>query len=94
MKRYIIIVSKGFQKKYKKLVKKDRRLEKLVKKSLKNLRKDPFYFSLKTHKVSHSVYGGMYSSRVTGDIRIIWNFDEKRINILALDIGTHGEVYK
>jgi len=44
--------------------------------------------SLKTHKVFISDYGKVYSSNVTGDIRVIWSLEETYV-LLLLDIGGH-----
>jgi mRNA-degrading endonuclease YafQ of YafQ-DinJ toxin-antitoxin module len=49
---------------------------------------------LKTHKIRTKNEHYFYSSRVTGDIRIIWQFDEyNQINIIMVDFGGHDEVY-
>lgn len=96
MKSYSVLVTKPFQKKYQKLLKKNSLLEKSLRKIFDLLESDPFYPSLKTHKVNHSIYGELYSSWVTGDIRIIWNFakNKEKVFILALDIGGHSTVYR
>ncbi len=58
---------------------------------------DPFYPGLKTHKVNSRLFGNAFSSRVTGDIRIIWKFDDnKTLTLLLMDLGGHsgrGKVY-
>jgi mRNA interferase YafQ len=96
MSDYIIQVTKGFQRKYFKLVKKDHDLKNRVKKTWQLMKQDPFYPSLKTHKVRHSLHGELYSSWVTDNVRLIWDFRQSRnkVYILSLDIGDHDQVYK
>lgn len=80
-----------FTKSYKKVVKGNRELEKRTEKAIRLLLIDPFYPSLKTHKVNTRLTGIKYSSRVTGDIRMIWDFDsEDRIRIILINIGGHS----
>jgi mRNA-degrading endonuclease YafQ of YafQ-DinJ toxin-antitoxin module len=79
-----------FRRKHKKLIKGNPRLAKRIIKVLKVMRVDPFYQGLRTHKVLARGFGICYSSSVSGDIRIIWDFDkEERIVILLLTIGGH-----
>ncbi len=57
---------------------------------------DPYYPSLKTHKVDITNFGVVYSSRVTGDIRIVWKY-LNRDTIVILTTGGHdgkSSVYK
>jgi hypothetical protein len=44
---------------------------------LSNLKIDPFYPSLKSHKVDTKKNKKVWSSWVSGYIRVIWAFDEK-----------------
>jgi mRNA-degrading endonuclease YafQ of YafQ-DinJ toxin-antitoxin module len=88
---YQLNFTKEFIKKSKKIIKKDPALKNRVKKSLELLRKNPFYPSLKSHKVQSKNFGICQSSRVTKDIRIIWNYDKNgEIFILILTIGGHS----
>ncbi|MFW6283344.1 MAG: hypothetical protein ACOC1P_04805 [Minisyncoccales bacterium] len=49
--------------------------------------KNPFYPSLKSHKVNIKK-GFVFSSKITSDVRIIWDYHNKKANILdILDIG-------
>ena len=94
---YELQTTSNFRKKYKKLVEKNKKLQDSVKKALDLLRLNPKYKSLKTHKVFLSQYGEVYSSFVTGNIRIIWLQVENKLIILLLDIGGHSgskSVYK
>ena len=94
---YELQTTSNFRKKYKKLAEKNKKLQNSVQKTLALLRLNPKYKSLKTHKVFLSQYGEVYSSFVTGDIRIIWLQVKNKLIILLLDIGGHSgskSVYK
>lgn len=95
--KYKIITTKDFDKRFDKLAKRNLQLAKQVIDTLSTIEKDPFYNGLKSHKVESKVYGEVYSSRITGDIRILWDFVETKPIILALTIGGHSgknSVYK
>ena len=88
---YTLNPSKSFLKKLAKLVLKDQDLEAKIEKVLDFLTVDPQSPQLKSHKVitKHSLKA--YSSRITGDLRIIWDYNESDILILdLLDIGGHS----
>lgn len=81
---------------YKALVKHSQEFEKRTEKALKLLKNDPFYPSLKSHKVNTRNFGEKWSSFVTSDLRIIWDFDEERKLIILLfaitkHSGSHRE---
>lgn len=86
-----------FQKILKKLSKKNPQLTQQVYDTIQTLKKDPYYPSLKTHQVQSALYGICKASWVTGNIRILWNFDEyQKLTILILTLGSHsgkGKVY-
>ncbi len=82
-----------FEKSYKILTRKSKSHRKRVEKTLNLLGTDPYHIGLNTHKVLTKKFGTAYSSRVTGDIRIIWKFSDKKLIILLLTIQGH-EVYK
>lgn len=80
----------GFDRQLKKISRKDKNLAKKIITTVKKISKQPFNKGLSTHKVNSRKYGECYSSRVTGDIRIIWDFiDGKRV-ILMLSVGGHS----
>jgi mRNA-degrading endonuclease YafQ of YafQ-DinJ toxin-antitoxin module len=80
-----------FWKVYNKLVKGNPVLQKKFFNCLDKMATDPFYSSLKTHKVDSKKYKNVYSSWVSADVRIIWAFDEKQeLIILVLETGTHS----
>ena len=85
---YKLLVTKDFDENYIKVTKANRNTQKKVQKAILLLKQNPFYPSLKTHKVTSKNYGEKWSSWATGDIRIIWNFDTKQqLTILLLTIG-------
>lgn len=98
MKRYNLSPTKEFKKSLDKLITGNLQLIKRVEKTLILLSKDPFIRGLRTHKVPTRIYGIRYSSRVTGNIRIIWDFEEeKKSLIILITIGGHAgkhRVYK
>jgi len=70
-------------------------LNKQLKTTLQKLALNPKHPSLHSHKVDTLTYGSRWSSSVTGDIRIIWDYDsENRLIILLLDIGGHSGTHK
>jgi mRNA-degrading endonuclease YafQ of YafQ-DinJ toxin-antitoxin module len=87
-----------FKKKYQKLIKHNANLKSKVVLVFELLQINPFLPALKTHKVNSKIKDGVYSSRVTGDLRIIWQFEQEQMEILdLLDIGGHSggkKVYK
>ncbi len=81
---------------YKALIKNNQEFEKRTEKALRLLKNDPFYPSLKSHKVNTRNFGEKWSSWITGDLRIIWDFDEERKQIILLfaitkHSGSHRE---
>lgn len=90
MSKYKFKTTERFDKDLEKLLKRQRSLEVRVIEALVLLKRDPFYKSLRTHKVNTRSYGIRYSSRVTGDIRIIWDFFEGKTIIIAITIGGHS----
>lgn len=87
---YELQTTSNFRRKYIKFAEKNKKLQNSVQKTLDLLRVNPKYKSLKTHKVFLSQYGEVYSSFVTGDIRIIWIQIGNKLLILLLDIGGHS----
>ncbi|MFQ5493206.1 MAG: type II toxin-antitoxin system mRNA interferase toxin, RelE/StbE family [Candidatus Dojkabacteria bacterium] len=86
-----------FQRRVSKLTKKNNHLLLNVEKTLERLQSDPFHSSLRTHKVNSRMYHVHYSSRVTADTRIIWDFDKGKLVILLIDFGGRSgknKVYK
>lgn len=56
---------------------------------IEKMKLDPFSVTLKTHLVLLPSLGRVYSSRVTGDIRIIWTLKDENV-ILLFRVGGHS----
>ncbi len=82
----------------KKLAGENETLNKRIKVTLQKIAQNPAHPSLQSHKVNTRNYGIRWSSWVTGNLRIIWDYDtEQRLVIILLDIGAHSggdKVYK
>lgn len=95
---YYLNFSDDFKKQFKKLVKGNPILHKQFHKALGNLKNNPFYPSLKSHKVDTKKNKNVWSSWVSGDIRVVWAFDENdNLVILVLETGSHSgntQIYK
>ncbi len=71
-----------FVKQYKKLIKNNKTLENRIDVALIKLSENP-------ERVSHKV-GDFWSARITGDIRIIWEYKNNQMVLLLLKIGGHS----
>lgn len=95
---YILDFTSQFWDSYKKIVKGNLSLLKKFKKAFEILSTNPFHNSLKTHKVDTIKYDNVYSSWVSGDVRIVWSFNkDKELVIIVLETGTHSgsnKIYK
>ena len=95
---YILRGTRSYENSFHKLVSDNESLKKRVMVALQKLSLHPAHPSLNSHKVNTPDHGIRWSSRVTGDMRIIWDYDkEERLVILLLDIGSHSgghKVYK
>ena len=81
----------GFAKSYKKIIKGNSILEKQFLKTLKLLKIDPQYPSLQSHKVDVVGQSDVWVSRMSGDVRIAWLYDEEeQLVINCIKLGTHG----
>ncbi len=73
-------------------------LKKKIDKALRFLEIDPQYPSLQSHKVESARFGHRWASWVTGDLRIIWDYDQDQLRVLnILGLGSHSgkkRVYK
>lgn len=92
---YTIFTTHKFDKLYSKLIGKDKKLINVIDKVLEKLTQDPFYPGLKSHIVDYDKdVGSIWSSRVTGDMRILWALDpNNKLVIILLKIGGHDFVY-
>ena len=90
---YKIQPSPRFEKKFKKLIKKNPEIQNKIRKFFNLLALDPKYPSLKSHQVDLAKYGKVWSSWLHDDLRVLWQYENDKIIILLLDIGSHDEVY-
>lgn len=92
-----LVYSREFERRAKKLVKSNPGLKPKIKKSLILISTDSFNPTLKSHKVKTSNYGLVYSSRVTGNLRILWVRENDEVVIFVITIGGHeggSKVYR
>jgi mRNA-degrading endonuclease YafQ of YafQ-DinJ toxin-antitoxin module len=82
---YTIRTTKYFDRKFRKLKRKNKSLALEIQKTIKILQRDPFDIRLRTHTVED-----IWSSRVTGDIRLRWDFIDKKTIVLLLNVGGHS----
>ncbi len=92
---YLINFTDTYRESYKKIVKRNQEREKRTLKALTLLQQDPFYPSLNSHKVNTNDFGERWSSWITDNLRIIWDFDtEQKLVILLLAIAEHSGTHK
>lgn len=87
-----IVTTQYARKKSAKLLKKNPQLTKVIDQAFEKLKNNPFDFGLHTHKVNSKNFGLKFSSRINGDLRFIWDFNDQtqEIEIIEiLDIGGH-----
>ena len=88
-----LIWDERFKKIYKKWCRQHPELMAQFTKKIVLFEMDPFHPSLKTHTLS-GVLKGLWSFRITYEYRLIFDFfDEKRTQVILINIGTHEEVY-
>lgn len=92
---YTPVSTLTFDEAYKKIIKGDQEKEKRTKKTIKLMRTNPFYPSLKSHKVNTRRFGERWSIWITPDLRIIWDFDpEEKMRIILFSIITHTGTHR
>lgn len=87
---YILIVSKRFKRQLGFFLEKHFDMEKIVVEKLNQLKNDPFYPSLKNHKLSGKLKG-LSAIFLTYEYRLVFKIVKDKILLLA--VGTHDEVY-
>lgn len=88
---YSLNPSKSFLKKLRKLIQKDKSIEVKIEKTLDSLAINPESTNLRSHKVITKNGITAFSSRITGDLRVIWDCSNNEIHVLdLLDIGGHS----
>lgn len=88
--RFNFEFSEEYLRNAKKFIKSKRLSSKILNDTLEKLSENPMDSSLRTHKVNSRNYGKAWSSRIDGDIRIIWQYSNKKIEIFIVDIGGHS----
>lgn len=88
-KEYKLKSVSRFKRDFKAFSRKNRAVAEKITFVLELLEENPFNSRLDTHSVRISVLGKVYSSRVTGDIRIIWFFLNEG-EIVLYRIGGHS----
>jgi len=86
-----ILYQDNFKKSYKRRFLHNKKLTKAIYLKINQFSIDPNNPQLKTHTLLGSKKG-FYSFSVTGDIRIIFYYDQDN-NAVLVDIGTHNQVY-
>lgn len=96
MNKRDLVLSKSFQKSYKRFITKNPLLKPGIEKALIKLEENAFAPGLKTHKLSGNLFGYLACS-CGYDCRIVFSIEKtnklKEEFILLIDIGTHEEVY-
>ena len=96
MNKYQLSPQSRYVRDWKHVCKNNRVLSEKICKVHEKLGTNPFLKGLGTHKVSTVIGENRYSTRVTGDLRIIWEFDNNTV-IILLALGGHSgsrKVYK
>ena len=92
---YVLRFLDSFKSTYDALIKGNQEKEKRAKKALNLLRQAPLYPSLKSHKVNTKSFGERWSSWITGNLRIIWDYDpEEKMRIMLFAIVPHTGTHK
>ena len=93
---FLLHYTSEYERDFKKIARKDKSLALKILDVSEELSVNPFSIGLRTHMVRISSLGRVYSSKVSGDIRILWTLEEEDI-ILLHRIGGHSgssKVYK
>ncbi len=80
---------------FKRLVRSNLQLRPLIEQTLQQLAADPFYPSLRTHKLTGNL-SGVWACSINSDLRVLFEFVRQNNDvdaILLLNIGSHDEVY-
>ncbi len=95
MRRELVLTPK-FKRAFRKLVRRNLRLQKRIEDTLMQMEEDVFAASLSTHKLSGTLEG-LRACGCGYDCRIVFSIERNPADggqvIVLLDIGTHDEVY-
>lgn len=81
---YTLLFTENYQATFRKIIKGSAIKEKRHQKVLGLLQGNPSHPSLKSHRVATRNFGVRWSSWITGDLRIIWDFDDSDTATIAL----------
>jgi mRNA interferase YafQ len=91
-----LVLTPKFKRVYSKFVRRDRRVQKPIEETLKQMETDVFASNLGTHKLSGKLFG-LWACSCGYDCRIVFTMENNKETgrevIVLLDIGTHDEVY-
>lgn len=91
-----LVVTPRFRRAYRKLVKRDRVLQRRIDDALRQMQVDVFASALGTHKLSGAL-AGLWACSCGYDCRVVFSLEDDKESghevILLHDIGTHDEVY-
>lgn len=92
-----LILTKAFEKSYKKFTSRNEALKSAIAKAILKLENDAYDPSIRTHRLSGNL-AAYFACSCGYDCRIIFEIkkdqtDPSLENILLLDIGTHDDVY-
>jgi mRNA-degrading endonuclease YafQ of YafQ-DinJ toxin-antitoxin module len=88
---FIFEIDDYFARKYRKLISLDKKLKAKIDLIFGLLGENPRNPKLYSHKVNTSKFGVCFSSKISGDIRLIWRYKNGELEILELlDIGGHS----
>jgi mRNA-degrading endonuclease YafQ of YafQ-DinJ toxin-antitoxin module len=89
-----IVPTKKFTKELQKIIKNNSILKQKIFEVFQDLQDNPHKPKLGSHKVNLSKFGEVWASKVTPDIRIIWDYNsDNQIEIILFTIGGHDKVY-
>jgi mRNA interferase YafQ len=92
----ILVFSSSFKRAFKTTIKRRPELKSKIEEKLRLLTTDPYYPSLRTHKLKGNL-SEAWACSVEDDCRIVFTFEQNKETqeeeIFLIDIGTHDEVY-
>ena len=87
---YALLYRPHFLRRLEVLLKRNPSLRKRFEKTLGHLETNPYQPLLRTHKIVRRNGDSAFSSRVTRDLRVIWEFSAEQVHALdLLDTGGH-----
>jgi len=91
-----LVLTPKFKRAYRKFARRDKKLQRHIDDTLRQMEQDVFVPSLSAHKLSGTLIG-LWACSCGYDCRIIFSLELDPAShedvIVLLDIGTHGEVY-